>query len=534
LLCPHATPQRKERTMSDTRASHLPLDAAFTVLVYPFQHTLSEPDRPQRLRALDGAWRPWLARMDDAARATALDDTYFFLPYVRELLFPETARLPGTDGPGQVAQADWVLKETLSRFAAQVPESAVLRLTYDPARLRALRSARLVFEAKDPAGQFDAPFEVEWVDAVLFPQGMGFLALKVRLLDERPTVGRWNDFLYHLHLVHPPKLEWRLATWRLADGRLSCAGRDLVDFFLQGLTRGDQLRPTLDDFLPYVRRVSDRARYTGTPNGQVYGSVFHLFTYGCLGSAAAPAPPAAADPAADLFPSPTRRALYELATCTRSEDPNYVPHGSAVEALWRDNLIALWDNWQALALRDNVVFLGLGGGDFARSVLPQNVESDYFQLYLLVLFQRTRMSVIFGDLVHKEENLRANLRSIRRLWDQFVTFQNLYWYRDPTRKPQGSMLYRRFQQGLEVLPLYEEALEHSRELKAYYEGKSQRRTNSLLFFLTIVGLPVQALVGNVAKSLFDNRQWWAFGLGLAALPLVLYGLWRVWEQVRGE
>ena len=29
-------------------------------------------------------------------------------------------------------------------------------------------------------------------------------------------------------MVHPPKLEWRLATWRLADGRLSCAGRDLV------------------------------------------------------------------------------------------------------------------------------------------------------------------------------------------------------------------------------------------------------------------------------------------------------------------
>lgn len=517
--------------MSDTRASHLPLDAAFTILVYPFQHTLSEPDRPQRLQALDGTWRPWLARMDDAARATALDDTYFFLPYVRELLFPETARLPATDAPGQVPQADWVLKESLSQFAAQVPESAVLRLTYDPARLKALRPARLVFEAKNPADQFDAPFEIEWVDAVLFPQGMGFLALKVRLLGERPTVGRWNDFLYHLHLVHPPKLEWRLATWQLAGGRLSCAGRDLVDFFLQAMTyHGDQFRPTLDDFLPYVRGVPDRARYTGTPNGQVYGSVFHLFTYGCLGAGAAPAPPASA--AADLFSSPTRRALYELATCTRTEDPDYVPYGAALEALWRDNLIALWQNWQALALRDNVVFLGLGEGGFVRNVLPQNVEGDYFQLYLLVLFQRTRMSVIFGDLVHKEENLRANLRSIRRLWDQFVTFQNLYWYHDPTRKPQGSILYRRFQQGLEVLPLYQEALEHSRELKAYYEGKAQRRTASLGLFLTVIALPASVLVNSTTKALFDQGHYWPFGLIVAALPPTLYGLWLVWEKVR--
>jgi hypothetical protein len=519
--------------MTDTRASRLPLSAAYTILVYPFRHALSGPDRVRRLELLDGLWRPWLYRMDEPARAAALDDTYFFLPYVRELLFPETTRLPGTDAPGQAAHADWAVSESLPQFGAQVHETAVLRLTYDPARLAALRPMRLSLDDKAPAGPFDAPFDVEWVDAVLFPQEMGFLALKVRLLEEPAPVGRWNDFLHHLRLIHPPRLAWRLASWRLADGRSACSGRDVVDFFLQGLTHGDQFRPSLDEFLPYVRRAADRARYTGTPLGQVYGGVFHLFTYGCLEGGAA-APPAGPDPAPDLFPSATRRALYELATCTPTEDPDYVPHRAAVEALWCDNLIVLWDNWQGLALRDNVVFLGAGGRDFARHALPQNVESDYFHLYLVVLFQRMRMSVIFGDLARKEEDLGANLREVRRLWDQFVTFQNLYWYHEVTRKPQGGALYRRFQQGLEVLPLYEEAMEHSRELKAYYEGKAQRRTSSLLFFLTIIGIPVQTVVAAGAKYLFDNQIWWAYGLGLAALPAVLYGLWRVWEKVRGE
>src|SRR5207253_10152890 len=131
---------------------------------------------------------------------------YFFLPYVRELLFPETTRLPGTEAPGQVAHADWALKETLPQSGAQVPATAVLRLTYDPARLAALRPARLFLDAKDPADHFAAPFEVEWVDAVLFPQNMGFLALKLRLLEERPTVERRNDFLSHVRLIHPPML----------------------------------------------------------------------------------------------------------------------------------------------------------------------------------------------------------------------------------------------------------------------------------------------------------------------------------------
>jgi hypothetical protein len=521
--------------MTDTRASQLPLDAAYAILVYPFEHSVSDAERGERLEVLGSCWRPWLARMSEADRAATLDDTYFFLPYIRELLFPETTRVPGGDAPQQMPSADWSLKETLPEFASHIPETSVLRLTYDSARLSALRPFRLVLKPSEVSPGFDAAFDVEWVDVALFPQNMGFLALKVRLGEPRPTVERWNDFLYQLRLIHPPKLTWRLPQWQVAGGQFDPSGRDMVDFFLQGLTRNEQIRPALADFLPHLRRVADRARYTGSPNGQVYGGIFNLFIYGTLncGSTPADAPPRT-DPAPTLFPSATQRALYELATCTSTENPDYVPHRSCVETLWRDNLIALWDNWQALALRDNVVFLGTGGGDFVTRTLPRNAESDYFQLYLLCLFQKTRLSVIFGDLVRKEEDLTANLREVRMLWDRFVTFQNLFWYREVTRKQQGDTLYRRFQQGLEVRPIYEEAVEQSRELKAYYEGKAQRRTASLLFFLTIVGLPLPTAVSAVATRLLAGEHWVWWGLWLAALPVFVYSLWRVWNYIRGE
>jgi hypothetical protein len=106
--------------MSDTRASQLPLDAAYAILVYPFEHAVSDSERPERLELLSPCWRPWLARMSQASRAMALDDTYFFLPYIRELLFPETTRLRGGDVPQQLAHADWALKESLPEFASRV------------------------------------------------------------------------------------------------------------------------------------------------------------------------------------------------------------------------------------------------------------------------------------------------------------------------------------------------------------------------------------------------------------------------------
>jgi hypothetical protein len=521
--------------MSDTRASQLPLDAAYAILVYPFEHAISDNERRERLESLTACWRPWLARMTEAGRAAALDDTYFFLPYIRELLFPETTRVPGGDVPQQLAHADWALKESLPEFASHVAETAVLRLSYDTTRLAALRPLELVLDAGATLPAFAAPFEIDWVDVALFPQNMGFLALKVRLAESQPTVERWIDFLSELRLIHPPKLTWHLAKWHVAGGQLDASSRDMVDFFLQGLTRDQHIRPALGDFLPYLRRVPDRARYTASPNGQVYGGTFHQFIYGCLGSTAVPlGEQACTDPAPHLFPSAMQRALYELATCTSTEDPSFVPHRTFLEALWRDNLIALWDNWQALALRDNVIFLGTGPGDFVRETLPHIAESDYFQLYLLVLFQKTRLSVIFGDLVRKEEDLTANLREVRLLWDRFVTFQNLFWYREVTRKQQGDALYRRFQQGLEVRPIYEDAVEQSRELKAYYEGKAQRRTASLLFFLTIIGLSLSTAVTAVANRLLQGNHWVWWGVGLVALPVIVYLLWRVWDAIRGE
>lgn len=70
------------------------LESHFFLLIYSFHHTVGGNDRSQRLAQLNDRWQPWWRRLEDGALQRALDDTYFFLPSIREMLFPEIAHLP--------------------------------------------------------------------------------------------------------------------------------------------------------------------------------------------------------------------------------------------------------------------------------------------------------------------------------------------------------------------------------------------------------------------------------------------------------
>ncbi|HJT75612.1 MAG TPA: hypothetical protein VJ739_00255, partial [Gemmataceae bacterium] len=406
-------------------------------------------------------------------------------------------------------------------------------------RGRQLRQARLEFERRDEAGKvvdsFAAAFEVGWVDVALFPHGIGFLLLKVELREEAPTVGRLNAFRAHLRLVHAPAQGWQLASWRLgSESELTCTARDLVDFLLQGLTEApDRGQDRLDKWLLDLAAYPSAPRASGTDFGHVFGQVFHLFTYACL---ADPAPAVEGRPADDgrLFASVSEQALYELATCTDTSRPSFVPHRRFLEGLWRRNLVAFWDNWQALVLRDNVVFLGLGADGFTAGVLPHNVESDYFPLYLYALFQKTWLSVQFGALIRPRVHLGRNLKAARRLWDDFLLFQNHYWFAEVTRKPLATALYRRFRRCLGVEPLYRELAEQARDLQQYHEGKSQRRRHRLQVSAYFVYVPLAAMAALFGFRLIQGN-FWLSAVGVAGTMYALVvGLWLLWNTLDRE
>ncbi|MFQ3664049.1 MAG: hypothetical protein SNJ69_16875, partial [Chloroflexaceae bacterium] len=115
----------------------------YTLLVYPFTHDLAQTSRVERLRALATRWRPWWSRLDRAGMTRALDDTYFFLPYVRELLFPETSSLRAAELVRQQSQLDELTSGSAASLAARVASDGVLHLTLDLAELAPLRDLQI-------------------------------------------------------------------------------------------------------------------------------------------------------------------------------------------------------------------------------------------------------------------------------------------------------------------------------------------------------------------------------------------------------
>src|SRR5262249_37190853 len=159
----------------------------FTVLIYPFVHGVTDAARAGRLAGLAPRWRPWWSRLADRDLARALDDTAFFLPYIRGLLYPETAWLDD-EGPGE-GNARWAARPAawcpaaLGAYGAALPDGAVVRLTCRPELAAALAEFTLLVPR--PPGERDRgpaalPGRLDWIDAVLFPSGIGFLLLKAR------------------------------------------------------------------------------------------------------------------------------------------------------------------------------------------------------------------------------------------------------------------------------------------------------------------------------------------------------------------
>jgi len=150
----------------------------FTILVYPFRDALLRPQRLKRLQQIEARWRPWFSRLGRADLKPTLDDTQFFLPYLRTLHFLETALLPINDASQQVTRtmqlASLTADEPADEFYGQgeLPDG-VLRLTYDPEHVQALHPLQLEFERKNTQGklveQFSAPMHLCWVDVALFP-----------------------------------------------------------------------------------------------------------------------------------------------------------------------------------------------------------------------------------------------------------------------------------------------------------------------------------------------------------------------------
>ncbi len=507
----------------------------FTFFIYPFLHNVRSSNRPGQIQSLEENWDPWWSRLDGEI-GSALDSTYFFLPYIRELIFPETIvfkdKPPGKQYANWVKQIDEWNRKGLGYLCRELSDDAVLRITYKKAALQSINSIEIFAPGKN-AGVTEGPglcARVLWIDAMLFPSGLGFLILKVAPDEESPQLGQLIDLNYYLRIVHPPSLNWTLPDLNINRMANKMTVRDLMDFLIQGMTSDDARIYDLGRFLDHVRSSTPR-RFSESEAGQVYGERCHVLSYACLNlkNNNNDAPEGGFECVKD-------RLVFEFASCIPLGDavtnPMWIPSSEYVKGLKTEKQFSFWQAWSGMALKESVVFLGTEDINFNRTVLPDNIENDYLPLYLYSLYQKYQLFIFADELMRKGAYVAQYLPEVRALMDRFMDFRNRHWFNEVTRKPLGGELYRKFQQGLESPALYDLVSLQVKDLKQHYEERRQRRIDLLVNLVTFVFLPLGTVIGVFGMTFFAG-SWWSFIVSIAAMFIVSLGIWRWWTEEFG-
>jgi hypothetical protein len=492
----------------------------YSVLIYPFRHHVVGRQRNARLNELESRWAPWASRFSEHDLAVTLEATAFFLPYIRGLLYPDIVRLqdatPCEDHGRWARLLNAWSAAGMDGYVADLPSAGVVRLTLRAGLMQLLQE----FTAVRPAlpgrthEQDELHARFSWIDAVLFPSGLGFLLLHVRLREEQPRLSALIHLNGSLRHIHPPTRAAPMPVLRLGDGQ-EMTVRDLMNFLTHGLAGPWSIPKEERGIIAAPRCGGGEHPYTDSEAGRSYGERCHLLSYGCIDLARAGLEELQSGP----FAGPIDRMLFEYGTSIglgeSVHNPVWVPSLEQASRICRENRLSLWRCWTGMVLKESLVFLGTEDLGFTRRSLPRHIENDYLPLYLLTIYQKLQLFTFAAEMMHEVAHSCGHLRGARALQQRFVAFRSQYWFSEVTRKPQGGDLYRTFQRGLEVQTSYDLVTSSIKDVKDYYESVWARQLQLVKDAVTYGG-PATMVLGAARMIIGDSPHVWTCAAGAAA------------------
>jgi len=529
----------QEKSMIQIEDLDRPLEHHFTIFIYPFFHCVPDRGSKPELFPILRRWVPWFTRLSETQLKAALDDSYFFLPFAKRFVFPEFESIPNT------VQGQEKLFRHAERFRDADPETLYTYVSQFPVHHLTLRQTEL-----DSVKEFHLRFSfgststdhaaiIDWADLFLFPHGTGFLALKMHLPGS-PRLSHIIDFNALFRQVLPPKVGWTMAELHTEKKQNVQTGeedihsvRDLAERLLSGVATSVEKSPlSWRRAAPALSEETTMSydyaqRYLESVVGQIYGDRFFTYSYACVDY---PEEFLTEQLPNSSFHDPIDQVLYEFGTCTglgssSAEGGNFRPSPEYAESIMTANRIAMWRYWRALALRETVTFLAFKKNSFHLTYLPQNVENDYFNLYIYTLYQKIELFKFSTELLREENNPKESMKNTRALVDSFTEFRNRFWFVEITKRPQGDFIYEKYQEGLQSLPLFEAVSKEIADLNEYYEMKLNRKTNAVLAVLTFFLTPLALTISFWGMNVFQEIPWSIFALSLASVLSLASAIW---------
>ncbi|MEW6601441.1 MAG: hypothetical protein AB1499_10770 [Nitrospirota bacterium] len=164
-----------------------------------------------------------------------------------------------------------------------------------------------------------------------------------------------------------------------------------------------------------------------------------------------------------------------------------IANPSLMKELLRKHTYNRWVNSGSLygISRYSLVMMG-DNSDFCRNVLKQHMKSMYYQMALIVLFQRAMLLKFSDDIFDitkdsdfKNKPLDELQKRASDLQGDFIKFINKYWFIEITPQEQGTEMYNQWMGLLNIDKLYQEVEKEIAELSRYVEGKIEFERNKI-------------------------------------------------------
>ncbi|MDI6809664.1 MAG: hypothetical protein QME66_11890 [Candidatus Eisenbacteria bacterium] len=209
-----------------------------------------------------------------------------------------------------------------------------------------------------------------------------------------------------------------------------------------------------------------------------------------------------------------------------------VANESMKRELIRKHTNGRWAEYRTLYGMSRYSFVMLGDGkDFCKRVLYHHMKGAYYQLALIILFQRAMLLKFSEDVKELTKMFKRSrpseqfFRRADKLYGEFIAFTNRYWHSEVTPQEQGIELYDKWTRLLEHGRLFEDVNGEIQDLALYVRNAIEHRTSDRIKALTRVLVRLTWMLVGLTVLLLVLTIWLAF-IGEGELPQKRFWLLR--------
>ena len=151
--------------------------------------------------------------------------------------------------------------------------------------------------------------------------------------------------------------------------------------------------------------------------------------------------------------------------------------------------------------------------------IQDHFATMYYQLALLLFFYRGTL-LTFSERateISKEIEKEKSIKELQKLHEDFLLFENKYWFKEVTAQDQGIELFDLWESKMRNQLLMHDIKQGINELYLYFDTKRKKKTEKIFLFLTIIGgflLPLSIAIDIIT---FDgNIGFWS----LKVIPMI--------------